>query len=205
MAGGRCTPAGYRLRFFRTDYAGGARFSVTPYDQIAADFHRRIDCIAGAVDHLAPALEQAAELLARAVLEDRKILVCACGPDTGLGTHLAALLRTGDQGPAMPALALGDATIAGEGTALWRDLRTLSRDGDVLLCLDTNADAPLATQCAEFAHQRNLLAVSLSHGGIATGGLTIPLIAADEELRKELALMAAHSLRNQVWNHLLGD
>ena len=178
---------------------------MTSYEQIAADFHRRIDCIAGAVDHLAPALEQAAELLARAVLEDRKILVCACGTDEGLGTYLAGLLRTGDLGPAMPALAFGDAAIAGEGTDMWRDLRTLSRDGDVLLCLDTNADAPLATRCAEFARQRNLLAINLSDAGTATDGLSIPLIAPDEGLRKELALMAAHSLRDQVWKHLLGE
>jgi hypothetical protein len=116
-----------------------------------------------------------------------------------------AVKTDGGAGSPAPPLLKSSGRDVPEGTDMWRDLRTLSRDGDVLLCLDTNADAPLATRCAEFARQRNLLAISLSDAGTATDGLSIPLIAPDEGLRKELALMAAHSLRDQVWKHLLGE
>lgn len=178
---------------------------MTSYDQIAADFHRRIECIAGAVDYLAAPLEQAAELLAGAALEDRKILVCACGSDVGLGQYIASLLRTGDSGPSLPAMAFVDPGLPNDGADFWRDLRTLSRDGDVLLSLDTQSNAPLAAHCAEFARQRNLPTISLSDSSTATDGLLIPLMANDDGLRTELALMVAHSLRDQVWQRLLGE
>lgn len=187
------------------DGSTGLPGPVTPYDQIAADFHRRIECIASAVDHLAAPLEQAAELLAAAALEDRKILVCACGCDEGLGQYIARLLRTGDSGPSLPALAFGDPGLPDDDADFWRDLRTLSRDGDVLLSLDTQINAPLATRCAEFASLRNLLAISLSDASTATDGLSIPLMANGDGLRTELALMVAHSLRDRVWQRLLGE
>jgi phosphoheptose isomerase len=176
------------------------------YDRIAGAFHRRIDCIAGAVDAMAPGIDSAAQLLTQAVLEDRKILVCACAGDAGLATHVAKTLRaSGDAGPALPALAFTSDEAPGDHSQLWRDLRTLSRDGDVLLCLDSSTGAELARRSVQFALQRNLVAVAVSDTLDGVAGTHITLRAETRALRSELMLMACHCLQEQIKHVMLGE
>ncbi|MEM1404755.1 MAG: phosphoheptose isomerase [Pseudomonadota bacterium] len=177
---------------------------MNSYELIATQFHQRIDSIAGAVDTMAPGLEAASALLVQAVLDDRKVLVVATGQDALLGETLAETLRGPDAAaPPLPALAFtGSSNI--DPAKLWRDLRTISRDGDVLIALDTGTDAPLLQSAAEFANERNLVAIGLSETQDSDCAATITLLAQDPRLRKELGLMAVHVLQEQVRQYLMG-
>ncbi|MEE4277494.1 MAG: phosphoheptose isomerase [Halieaceae bacterium] len=180
---------------------------MNTYERIAGAFHRRIDCIAGAVDFLAAGVEQGAALLTQAVLEDHKILVLGTGSDAGLALALAESLRGAEAGaPALPALALTHDDDVGTESALWRDLRVLARDGDVLLCLDTRSGAPLARAASKLAQDRGLRFVSLAEGSQSgAGDVAIELNADDRPLRRELLLMASHCLQTEIRHLLLGE
>lgn len=175
------------------------------YEHLSAAFQRRMACIAGAVDILAPGIEAAVTKLIGAVMEDRKILLCGCGTDKALVEHMAQTLRCPDPPPSLPAIA-----IIGDGepdvdASLWRDLRTLSRDGDVLLALDTRDGAAFAQISARFAQERNLSAIILSQYLEPLADSCVVLEAEDQSLRSELALMATHCLREQIRHQLLGE
>jgi len=177
---------------------------MTHYEQLAAGFHRRIDCIAGAVDALAPGLDGAAQQIVSAVLDDRRILLCGTGPDSSLARYGALLLRRpGDAMPTLPALLLGAEEEPLE--QLWQDVRCLARDGDILLCIDSSDNAATAGAAAKLAAQRNLIAVLLSAENAFADAIAVELRAADAELRRELALMAVHELRSQVLRLLMGE
>jgi len=179
---------------------------VSSYDRIAGGFHQRIECIAGAVDALAPGVEQAAAMLTDAVLADRKILVLGTGCDAGLAQTLAESLRGGEAGaPALPALALARDDSAGGESLLWRDLRMLARDGDVLLCLDSGRDATLAVAGARVAEERRLALITVASRHEQVTGAQIGLLASDGVLRRELLLMACHCLQDEIRHTLLGE
>ncbi|MFT7286378.1 MAG: D-sedoheptulose 7-phosphate isomerase [Halieaceae bacterium] len=181
------------------------------YARIASVFHQRIDNIAGAVDSMAPALEEASNALLHAVLSDRRIIVLACGVDFALGAHVAAELRTPrGTGPALPAIHLGSscagaATPEGaESVPLWRDLRTLSRDGDAIICIDTTPGATVAQLAVHLAGQRNLVPVTLSESS-ELQGCSVALPGDTPALRSELALMAMHCLQELIGQAMLGE
>ena len=175
------------------------------YNELATAFHRRIESIAAAVDVMAPGLDRATALIVQAVMNDRKILVCACGPDRGLAIHLASLLRAPENSPPLPAIAVVS-DVSGEASdGLWRDLRTLSRDGDVLLSLDTREGADFAALCDQFARERNLGVVALSDANERIAERAVTLAATGSDLRSELLLMAAHCLLDRIRQQLLGE
>ncbi|WOJ98360.1 phosphoheptose isomerase [Congregibacter brevis] len=175
------------------------------YERTASSFHRRIETIANAVDTMAPGLATATSLLTQAMLDDRKILVCACGRDATLASHVAVVLRTPmDAAPALPAIALHSDSDSGDA-GHWRDLRTLSRDGDILLSIDTRSDIAVAQKYIQFAETRNLVVISLSEKVELSGGACIELHAEDQDLRSELAFMASHCLREHIKQMLLGE
>lgn len=180
---------------------------MTPYEHIASSFHTRIDTIAGAVDALAPGLQAAAQQIVDAVLNDQRILVCAGGDDTALGSYAGQLLRSRwRDAPPLPALALSCTTDDSGRASLWSDVRTLAKDGDVLLCIDTAEDALLAREAAEVAAQRSLGALLMS--GLTTlpgTGILLPLHSDEITLRRELALMSVHSLRELIADLLMGE
>lgn len=196
------------------------------YEQIAAGFYRRIESIAAAVDCMAAALQAAAERVVAAALADQRIIICSAEEDAGIGAHVVGLLRRPDSTlPAIPALLLSAENPVDPASKMWQDLRTLARDGDILLCIDSEAGAPLGKLSADFAAPRNLPSIVLSDTEAGTGSIWIPLGApsdtaasaaaqtaghsigtAFEEraLRQELLLMAAHSLQEQIRRQLLG-
>jgi phosphoheptose isomerase len=180
---------------------------VTPYEHIASSFHTRIDAIAGAVDALAPGLQAAAQQIVDAALNDQRILVCAGGDDTALGSYAGHLLRSSWGGaPPLPALALGSTTDDSGRASLWRDVRTLAKDGDVLLCIDTAENALLAREAGAVAAERNLCAQLLSELTELPGaGILLPLNSDEITLRRELALMSVHSLRELIADLLMGE
>ena len=180
---------------------------MNAYDLIASDFHGRIELIAGAVDALAPGLQQVAEALADTALEDRRVFVAAAGADAYLAHYAAALLRSQDGGlPPLPAFATG---VAGTGVApdmLWGELRTLARDGDTLLFIDCTSGASTGREAMALAQERNLLPLLLSEAeALAAPAIAVHLLAGSDEQRRELALMAIHSVQQLLLKILLGE
>lgn len=179
---------------------------MSDYPRIAQAFHQRIDVIAGTVDLLAPALEEAADRLLQAVMNDRRMLICGCGHDGALARYATTLFLDSDgRVPPLPAL-----MVDGEGAdseRLWSNLRSLSRDGDLLLCIDSSSDANAAMRSAQLAQQRNLDAILLSNAQPATAGnaLLLPVPAEAAQTRRELAVMALHTLRELLIQRLMGD
>ena len=182
----------------------GLGAAVSGYARIAESFHRRIEAITGAVDAMASGIEEAAAVLTQASLEDQRIFVGGAGSDASLASFLADALRSGDGAcPPLPAFALGCSEATGD--TLFSDLRTLARDGDVFLCIDTLKSAPLTASGSEFAAARNLRLVTLSEGIDARAAATVALTAATRELRRELLLMACHCLQVEIRHLLLGE
>jgi phosphoheptose isomerase len=179
---------------------------MSSYDRVAAAFHTRIDAIVSAVDAMAPGIERSATLLVQAALGDHKVLICASGQDDPLANHTAAALREAQAGmPPLPAYAItSDVDPAASGN-LERDLRALSRDGDVLLAIDTSADADLARFCVEVAQERNLGLIILSVSEDAGIESAIPLPGETQALRMELAMMAVDCLHTEIRHLLLGE
>jgi phosphoheptose isomerase len=179
---------------------------MSGYRRIAEAFHQRIDCIVGAVDAAAPGIEAGAALLTEAALRDRKILVCGTSCDAGLAQSLAECLRGAEAtAPALPALAIAHDDIPRRDSVLWRDLRLLARDGDVVVCLDSTDGAATARACAELAAERNLYLVTLSEPLGSEHAGAIGLAANTAELRRELMLMACHCLQSEIRHLLMGD
>lgn len=177
---------------------------MSGYTRIAESFHRRIEAITGAVDIMAPGIEDAATVLTQAALEDRRIFVVGSGSDAALAEWLARSLRSDeDARPPLPAIPLVCTEPPGE--RLWSDLRPLTRDGDVLLCIDTSDTAALATAGVEFAAGRNLRLVTLSEPNDTGATAAIFLTAATRDLRRELLLMACHCLQVEIRHLLLGE
>lgn len=184
------------------------------YERIALAFHQRIDCIAGAVDALAPGLEAASATVVQTLLNDGKILIVACEGDAALANYLASSLRSSElAGPPLPALPLvcdqlpdnALEALPNKEHELWTALKTLSRDGDVVLCLDSSEQAFLAKACSRIAVERNLISISMSEPDKDCQGLNIALQAESTHLRRELMLMASHCLGDQIQCILLGE
>jgi phosphoheptose isomerase len=178
------------------------------YERTAADFHRRIDAIAAGVDTMAPGIEAAATQLFEALLNDRRILVCASGADAPLAAHVVrCLLRGTGSAPPLPAQVLTSDQADAADAPHWRDVRVLARDGDVLLCLDTDDAAPAAQRAAALAAERNLGCILLSElpASAQPNAVQITLPTSDRTLRQELALMAVHSLYGLLSALLVGE
>lgn len=175
------------------------------YDQIAAEFHARINAISHGVDVMATGLRETAELAMKTALADQRVLVCATRADEGIALHMAQSLRRPDEGfPPLPALlVVGDDSRA-QSSHLWQDLRALSRDGDLLLCLDSDPSGALSQPAEAFAKERRLRFAALSSKATTNSRFWIPVGAETVALRHELLLMAGHTLLSQIRKQLMG-
>lgn len=143
------------------------------YQTIAGHFQGTVETIVNSVDDLAEPIANASQLLAGALLGDRKIIACGNGADSALAQLFASHLlgRYETERPALPALALGgDCTGAsaithssGSNDIFSRPLRALGQDGDVLLCINSSTGASNLLRAMQAAHERNMAVVLMSN------------------------------------------
>jgi D-sedoheptulose 7-phosphate isomerase len=143
------------------------------YQIIADNFQDTIETIAMSVDALADTIERSSQLMATALLADRKIFACGNGVDGVLAQLFVCNLvnRFEEDRPALPALALGgDSTtltaIASTGSmkdVFSRQLRALGQADDVLLCICSAKGAGNLVQVVQTAHERNMSVILLSN------------------------------------------
>jgi phosphoheptose isomerase len=191
------------------------------YQIIAENFQNTIETIALSVDNLAEPIERGSQLMAGALLEDRKIVACGNGVDAALAQLFTCnlLSRFEHERPALPALTLG-----GDGASITaiahssgvidifsRQLRALGQAGDILLCINSSGGANNLLRAVQAAHERNMTVVALSNTGDSE--LSTLIRAEDVELRVdalrqsrivELHTMAIHCLCELIDHSLFG-
>ena len=181
-------------------------YDTIAYDTIAALFHQRIDSIVGAVDTMAAGLQSAASSAMQAVMEDRKLILIGCGDDAVLAQYAASLFRTpADDTPPVPAIAVSSDTSDDPDAKIWRELRTLSRDGDVIIAIETGEHGNTIAQSLVVAQERNLVPIILSEQMAPNATGMIFLQESNPLQRRELALMALHTLRELIRRTWLGE
>jgi D-sedoheptulose 7-phosphate isomerase len=191
------------------------------YQIIADNFQGTIETIAMSVDDLAAAIEQSSQLLATALLTDRKIIACGNGVDAALAQlFVCNLLNRFEQDrPALPALSLSADTasvtaIAQSGAfsdIFSRQLRALGQAGDVLLCISSSESASNLLRAIQMAHDRDMGVIVMS--SLLDNSLASILRPEDVELRinttrqariVEMHTMAIHSLCELIDHTLFG-
>ena len=145
------------------------------YRIIADNFQRTIDTIVMSVDPLAEVIERGGQLMAEALLADRKIIVCGNGVDAALAQLFTCNLlnRFDDDRPALPALTLGAdsasvtaiAQSIGVSEIFSRQLRALGQAGDVLLCINSSIGTDNLLRAVQTAQERNMGIVMMSNAG----------------------------------------
>ena len=145
------------------------------YRIIADNFQRTIDTIAMSVDPLAEVIERGGQLMAEALLADRKIIVCGNGVDAALAQLFTCNLlnRFDEDRPALPALTLGTdsasvtaiAQSIGISEIFSRQLRALGQAGDVLLCINSSIGTDNLLRAVQTAQERNMGVVMMSNAG----------------------------------------
>jgi len=191
------------------------------YQIIAENFQNTIETITLSVDNLAEPIERGSQLMAQALLEDRKIVACGNGVDAALAQLFVSnlLSRFEQERPALPALTLSSdganitaiAHSSGVIDIFSRQLRGLGQAGDILLCINSSDGANNLLRAVQAARERNMTVVALSNTG--DGELSTLIRAEDVELRVdaprqprivELHTMAIHCLCELIDHRLFG-
>lgn len=191
------------------------------YRIIADNFKNTIETIALSVDDLAERIERGSQLMASALLADRKLIACGNGADAVLAQLFVCTLlnRFEEDRPALPALTLNadSATV----TAIARDasvdeifsrqLRALGHAGDVLLCINSAESAVNLSRAVRTAQERNMGVIVMSNSlDDEIGALIRP---EDVELRisstrrariVEMHTMAIHTFCELIDHSLFG-
>jgi phosphoheptose isomerase len=191
------------------------------YKIIADNFTRTIENIAGSVDDLAGKIERGSQIMASALLADRKIFACGNGVDAALAQLFVCNLlnRFEEDRPALPALTLGadHASITGiardgsHNEIFSRQLRALGHAGDVLLCINSSAGASNLARAVQTGQERNMGIIVMSNSlDDELGSLIRP---EDVELRinatrrariVEMHTMAIHNFCELIEHSLFG-
>lgn len=191
------------------------------YQIIADNFQSTIETIAMSVDDLATMIERGSQLMATALLADRKIIACGNGVDAVLAQLFACNLlnRFEQDRPALPALALGAGNanitaIAQSGTfndIFSRQLRALGQAGDVLLCINSSEGDGNLSRAVQTAQERNMGVIVMSNP--RDSALGVLMRPEDVELRVnamrparvvEMHTMAIHNFCELIDHSLFG-
>jgi D-sedoheptulose 7-phosphate isomerase len=187
----------------------------------ARDFEESLQVHGEAATALGPGLVQAAELVTRQLLAERKVLACGNGASAALAQLFAAKMvnRFETERIGLPALAISaDAcsvtAIANEyhlDEVYARQVRALGQVGDILLAISTGGDSGNVVAAVEAAHEREMQVILLT--GRDGGRASTALAGGDIELRAparaaprihEVHLLALHCLCHLVDAQLFG-
>lgn len=174
------------------------------------------------VDDLAPIIASAADAIANALLNDKKVLACGNGGSAADAQHFSAemLNRFEMERPGLPAVAL--TTDSSTLTSIANDyqyaeiyskqIRALGREGDVLLAISTSGESHNIVHAIDAAHDRNMIVIALTG---REGGQIADLMNNDDfEIRvptwstariQEVHIMVIHSLCDLIDLQLLGQ
>jgi len=143
------------------------------YQIIADNFQSTIETIVMSADDLAATIERGSQLMARALLAERKIIACGNGVDAALAQLFTCNLlnRFEQDRPALPALSLAadNASLTAIAQAgayndiFSRQLRALGQAGDVLLCINSADGASNLVRAVSAAQERAMGVIVMTH------------------------------------------
>ncbi len=191
-------------------------------ERIRSNFHESIQTKQHAVELLAPAIADAAELMTQCLLKEGKILSCGNGGSAGDAQHFSSELlnRFERERPGLPAMALTTdsstiTSIANDydySQVFSKQVRALGRGGDVLLAISTSGNSANVLAAIGAAHDRQMRVVALT--GRDGGTMATALIEGDVEIRvpaqvtariQETHLLVIHCLCDLIDLHLFGQ
>lgn len=142
------------------------------YPIIAQSFQDTMETIAMSVDDLAGVIARGSQLMASALLSDRKIIVCGNGIDAALAQLLVCNLlnRFEQDRPALPALSLtmdsASVTAIAQSSAFndiySRQLRALGQPDDVLLCINSSDGASNLLRAVQTAQEKGMAVIVMT-------------------------------------------
>ena len=190
-------------------------------DPLAQNFGEHVDIVYQSLDTLAGAIERASDVLAAALLDDRKLLVCGTGTSAALGHCFTALLlnRIEQERPSLPIITLGADTSTltaittdfGFAEIYSRQINAVGQRGDVLIIISETGSNLSLVQALGAAHEREIPVIALT--GAGGGDIASLLFPEDIELRvpsdirarvSECHLLFLHSLASMVEGQLFG-
>ncbi|MBZ0070403.1 MAG: phosphoheptose isomerase [Gammaproteobacteria bacterium] len=190
--------------------------------RITQHFNDSIQTKQQALDAVAPGIAHAAEGMARALLNERKILACGNGGSAADAQHFSSemLNRFEMERPGLPAIAL--TTDSSTLTSIANDyqfadifakqVHALGQPGDILLALSTSGNSPNIVSAIRAAHAREMVVVALT--GRDGGLISDLLINQDVEIRvpsmstariQEVHILIIHCLCDLIDHQLLGQ
>lgn len=195
---------------------------MEPEDAVRDMISGHIDAAAAVLETQTPALVAGAGLLARCLLDERRIFACGNGGSAANAQQFAAKLlgRLERERPGLPVFCLSEnaalvTTLAanyGPADTFSRQLRALGQAGDVLVALSASGMSANTVQAVIAAHDRGMTAIVLTgHDG---GDLARVLDHDDIEIRvttssplrsEEIHLLLVNVLCDLLERELFGD
>jgi D-sedoheptulose 7-phosphate isomerase len=174
------------------------------------------------METLSPLIAEAALLISRQLLAERKVLSCGNGGSAGDAQHFSSemLNRFERERPGLPAMALTTDTstltsIANDyhyDEVFAKQVRALGQAGDVLLAISTSGNSANVVQAITAAHERGMHVVALTgKDGGAMGQLTrgedveIRVLSDSTARTQEVHLLVIHCLCDLIDAQLFGD
>lgn len=164
-----------------THSKASAADAATLAARVKKNFHDSIKTTEAAIEPLTPLITAAGAVMIKALLSDRKILICGNGGSAADAQHFSAELlnRFERERPGLPGIAL--TTDASTLTSIANDynfddvfakqVRALGQAGDVLLGITTSGNSANVIRAVHAAHERGMACVALngrSGGELAT-------------------------------------
>jgi len=190
--------------------------------RITKHFNDSIHTKQQALNTAAPGIAHGAEVITRALLNDRKILACGNGGSAADAQHFSSELlnRFEMERPGLPAIAL--TTDSSTLTSIANDyqfedifskqVRALGQPGDVLLAISTSGNSANIVNALHAAHDRDMTVIALT--GRDGGLMSDLLIDQDVEIRvpvlstariQEVHILIIHCLCDLIDHLLLGQ
>lgn len=192
---------------------------MDPQARVTQQFHESIRTKQMALDQLAPAIIQAASMMANCLQNEGKVLSCGNGGSAADAQHFSSELlnRFEMERPGLPAVAL--TTDSSTITSIANDydyreifskqVRALGQETDILLAISTSGGSANVTAAVEAAHERGMAVVALTgrDGGqiaplMVTGDIEIRVPATVTARIQEVHLLVIHCLCDLIDQHL---
>ena len=158
--------------------------------RVRSNFEQSIQTTRSVMEQLAPLVSKAAVVMANALLDEHKILVCGNGGSAADAQHFSAemLNRFERERPGLPAVALttDSSTLTSIGNdyhfedIFAKQVRALGQPGDVLLAISTSGNSANINLAVDAAHERGMACVALN--GRNGGTLTTMLVENDVDI-----------------------
>lgn len=190
--------------------------------RVKKNFHDNIKTTEAAIEPLTPLITAAGVVMIKALLSDRKILICGNGGSAADAQHFSAELlnRFERERPGLPGIAL--TTDSSTLTSIANDynfddvfakqVRALGQAGDVLIGITTSGNSPNVIRAVHAAHERGMACVALngrSGGELATilrdTDVNICVAGPSTARVQEVHGVVIHCLCDLIDYQLLGD